>query len=68
MSEVFQTQMTLDPMSFRNMMTEEDYKNHIKKQLAYALAEKIMESNRATFTYVNNPLDYTTTVIGRVKL
>jgi len=68
MSEVFQTQMVIDPMSFQNMMTEEDYKNHIKKQLAYALAERIMETNRASFTYVKNPLDYTTTVIGRVKL
>lgn len=68
MSEVFQAQMILDPMVFQNMMTEVDYKNHIKKQLAYALAEKIMESNRATFTYVKNSNDYTTTVIGRVKL
>lgn len=68
MSEVFQSQMILDPMVFEQMMTEEDYKNHIKKQLAYELAERIMESNRATFTYVKNPLNHTTTVIGRVKL
>jgi hypothetical protein len=68
MSEVFQAQMVIDPMSFQTMMTEEDYKNHIKKQLTYALAEKIMETNRASFTYIKNPNDYTTTVIGRVKL
>jgi hypothetical protein len=60
--------MVIDPMSFQNMMTDDDYKNHIKKQLAYALAERIMETNRASFTYVKNPLNYTTTVIGRVKL
>ncbi len=68
MSEIFQTQMIIQESVLHEMLTEEDYKNHIKKQLTYALAEKIMETNRASFTYIKNPNDYTTTVIGRVKL
>jgi hypothetical protein len=49
-------------------MTDEEYKEWVKKQLAFALAEKIMESNRATFTYTKNPIDFTVKVIGRVVL
>ena len=68
MSEVFQTQMVIDIAVFQNMMTDEDYKNHIKKQLAYALAERIMETNRATFTYIKDPNNYMVTVRGKVIL
>lgn len=68
MSEVFQQELILSESAFRETMTDEDYKNHVKKQLAYALAEKIMETNRARFTYTKNSQDCTIKVIGRVTL
>ena len=68
MSEVFQSELILSESSFLHTMTDEDYKNHVKKQLAYVLAEKLLETNRATFTYTKNPIDFTVKVIGRVVL
>jgi hypothetical protein len=66
MSEVIQSELVLSESSFCHTMTDEDYKNHVKKQLAYALAEKLLETNRATFTYTKNSNDFTVKVIGRV--
>ena len=68
MSEVFQTQMIIQESVLHEMLTEEDFKNRIKEQLVVALAQKILETKNPTFTYTRNPLDYTTTLIGRVVL
>ena len=66
MNEVIQSELILNESSFHHTMTDDDYKNHVKKQLAFALAEKLMETNRATFTYTKNSHDFTVKVIGRV--
>ena len=66
MNEVIQSELILNESSFHHTMTDDDYKNHVKKQLAFALAEKLLETNRATFTYTKNSNDFTVKVIGRV--
>jgi hypothetical protein len=68
MSEKFQVTMILDPFVFERMMTEDDYKKHIKQQLAYELAMKLIESNRTSFTYSNNYNDNKITVKGTITL
>ena len=67
-SETFQVDVVLSRYSFEQTMVDIDYKNHIKKNIAHALADKILESNRAKITYIANPNDDTVKVIGRVKL
>ena len=68
MSEKFQVSMVIDPFVFEQMMTEDDYKVHIKEKLAYALAMKLIESNRTSFTYSNNHNDNKITVKGTITL
>jgi hypothetical protein len=41
-------------MEFDNMMANDDIKKYVKEKMAYQLAMKILETNRATFTYINN--------------
>ena len=51
------------------MMVSDDMKKYVKEKMAYQLAMKIIETNRATFTYINN--HHTTdmiTVRGKVTL
>jgi hypothetical protein len=68
MAEIFQCQMVIGPHQLQNMLTDEDHKLQIKKRLAYELAEKIMESNRASFTYRKDPYDFTIKITGTVTL
>ena len=68
MSEVFQCQIVISPEQLDHMLTEDMIRNRIKEQLAYELAKKIVESKRTTFTYNKNPLDYTVTVKGIVRI
>ena len=68
MSEIIQCQMVISPEHLNHMLTEDMVKNRIKEQLAYELAKKIVESKRTTFTYNKNPLDYTVTVRGIVRI
>lgn len=68
MSKIFQVDVILSRRSFEQTIVDIDYKNHIKKNIAYALADKILESNRAKITYIPNPNDDTVKVIGRIKL
>ena len=60
--------MVISPEHLNHMLTEDMVKNRIKEQLAYELAKKIVESKRTTFTYIKNPLDYTVTVRGIVRI
>jgi hypothetical protein len=67
--ETFHVEMAISPLEFNTMMTEDHVKKYIKEKMAYELAMKILESNRATFTYINN--HHTTdmiTVRGRITL
>ena len=68
MNEIIQCQMVISPEHLNHMLTEDMVKNRIKEQLAYELAKKIVESERTTFTYTKNPLDYTVTVRGIVRI
>jgi hypothetical protein len=67
-SETFQVDVILSRRSFEQTIVDIDYKTHIKKNIAHALADKILESNRAKITYIENPNDDTVKVIGRVIL
>ena len=68
MNEIIQCQMVISPEQLNHMLTEDMIRNRIKEQLAYELAKKIVESKRTTFTYNKNPLDYTVTVRGIVRI
>ena len=54
MTERYQFQMTINPLQFDMMMTEDILKKHFKERLAFDLAKKLIESNRTTFTYNND--------------
>ena len=67
--ETFHFEYCISPMEFDNMMVSDDMKKYVKEKMAYQLAMKILETNRATFTYINN--HHTTdmiTVRGKVTL
>mgnify|MGYP006278600937 CR=1 FL=1 len=49
--EVFQVDLFINPLQFDTMMREDDVKKYFKEKLAYSLAQKIIETNRAEFTY-----------------
>ena len=49
--EVFQTELFINPLQFDTMMREDDVKKYFKERLAYSLAQKILETHRAEFTY-----------------
>jgi hypothetical protein len=51
MSEVFYTEIMVDILQFETMMQQDDMKNYFKQKLAFELAHKLIETNRATFTY-----------------
>ena len=50
-TEVFQVDLFINPLQFDTMMREDDVKKYFKEKLAYSLAQKIIETNRAEFTY-----------------
>ena len=49
--EVFQVDLFINPLQFDTMMREDDVKKYFKEKLAYSLAQKILETHRAEFTY-----------------
>jgi hypothetical protein len=51
MSEVFQSEMVINSSQFNSMMQEDDMKKYFKEKLAIELARKLIETNRATFSY-----------------
>lgn len=51
MTKRYQFQMTINPLQFDTMMTEDRVKDYFKERLAFDLAKKLIESNRTTFTY-----------------
>jgi len=68
-SETFQFEYSISPMEFENMMVSDDAKRYVKEKMAHQLAMKILETNRATFTYINNYTNTgTITVRGKVIL
>lgn len=68
MTNKFQVQIVMGQEQLHYMLTEEDYKSLIKEKLAHELAKEILKTNRATFTYMKNPTDYTTIVKGTITL
>jgi len=68
MTNKFQVQIVMGQEQLHYMLTEEEYKSLIKEKLAHELAKEILKTNRATFTYMKNPTDYTTIVKATVIL
>jgi len=66
--EVFQTELFINPLQFDTMMREGDVKKYFKERLAYVLAQKILETNRAEFTYTKMAEDDTILLRGKVRL
>ena len=66
--EVFQTELVINPLQFDTMMREDDVKKYFKERLAYELAYKIIETNRAEFTYTKMYNDDTILLRGKVRL
>ena len=66
--EVFQTELTINPLQFDTMMREDDVKKYFKERLAYELAQKILETHRAEFTYTKMYNDDTILLRGKVRL
>ena len=67
-TEVFQTEFFISPLQFDVMMREGDVKKYFKEKLAYNLAQKILETNRAEFTYTKMAEDDTILLRGKVRL
>jgi hypothetical protein len=68
MADKLQVQMTISPEHFQSMLSEDAVRAHIKEKLAYELAKEIMRTNRVTFTYMRNPVDFMMVVKGTVRL
>ncbi len=51
MSEVFQSEIIISALEFDSMMHRDDIKKYFKEKLAIELARKLIETNRATFSY-----------------
>ena len=66
--ETFHFEYCVSPMEFENMMVSDDMKRYVKEKMAYQLAMKILETNRATFTYINHHNDDMITVRSKVIL
>ena len=66
--EVFQVDLFINRLQFDTMMREDDVKKYFKERLAYSLAQKILETNRAEFTYTKNPMTDMIELKGRIKL
>ena len=68
MSEILQVNIQLSEEAFILFKTEDDYKDHCKKQMALQLAEKLLESKYTTFTYIKDPLTFGATLKARIEL
>ena len=51
MSEVFHTEIIINSLQFDSMMQQDDMMKYFKEKLAIELARKLIETNRATFSY-----------------
>ena len=68
MNNEFTAQFEISDMVLHHMLSNEDYKKQIKKQLAHMLAEELLDSNRTTFEYIPNHNLHNTIVRARIKL
>ena len=68
MSEVFHTELMVDPDIFDEMMMADDVKKYFKQRLAIELAHKLIESNRTQYTYTRVPHSPTIKLTARVEL
>ena len=67
-NQIFQTQMVINTLQLQSIVTEDAVKKHFKEKLAYELALKIIETDRATFTYNRDPFRDTVTLKAKVIL
>lgn len=67
-NQIFQSQMVINTLQLQSIVTEDVVKKHFKEKLAYELALKIIETDRAKFTYNKDPLSDTVTLKATVKL
>jgi hypothetical protein len=51
MREVFNIELMIHSIQFKQMMDEDDMKNYFKQKLAVEIAKKLIETNRTQFTY-----------------
>jgi hypothetical protein len=68
MSEVFQSEMIINSLQFDTLMKEEDAKKYFKEKLAFQLAHKLIETNRATFFYTRLPDQDSISLKAKVRL
>jgi hypothetical protein len=68
MTTVYRSEMTINPLQFDTMMTEDRIKDHFKERLAYELARQLIESNRTKFTYIREPNTDSITLKAEIKL
>ena len=58
----YESKMTISEVQLLNMLSDDVYKDSLKKQLAYELSKTIIGSKNPTFTYTKNPQDFTSTI------
>ena len=67
-NQIFHSQMVINTLQLQSIVTEDAVKKHFKEKLAYELALKIIETDRAKFTYNKDPLRDTVILKATVKL
>ena len=66
--KIIAVEHTISAMQSVTFHSDEDFRNHIKKSLAYQLSIKLIEENVIKFTYVTDPASQTITTKGVLKL
>lgn len=65
---MLQINIDLTESAYEFFKTDDEYKDHMKRQLAIKLAEKILDSKLTTFTYIPNNVAMTARLIARIKI